>query len=54
LVDSKGTMNKTLFTDNTVSGTHSESFKSNELPKGIYLVKMIANGNMKTTKMVVN
>lgn len=54
LIDSKGTMNKTLFTAKVVSGTHSESFKSNELPKGIYLIKMIANGNMKTTKMVIN
>jgi hypothetical protein len=54
LVDSKGTVSKPLFNGKTVSGTQSETFNSNELSKGIYLVKMIANGEMKTTKMVIN
>lgn len=54
LVDSKGTMSKTLFTGNTVAGSHAESFKSSELPKGIYLVKMIADEKVKTTKIVIN
>lgn len=54
LVDSKGTVGKTLLNGKATSGTQSEIFNSNELSKGIYLVKMIANGEMKTTKIVIN
>lgn len=54
LIDSKGTVSKTLLNGKSVSGAHSEIFNSNELSKGIYLVKMITNGEIKTTKMVIN
>ena len=54
LVNSKGIVSKTVFNGNAISGTQSESFNSNELAKGIYLIKMIANGNIKTTKMMTN
>ena len=54
LVNSKGIVSKTVFNGIAISGTQSESFNSNELAKGIYLIKMIANGNVKTTKMMIN
>jgi hypothetical protein len=54
LVDNKGTVTKTLFHGNAVSGTQSESFKSSELPEGIYLVKMLTDKELQTTKIVIN